>query len=353
MNEENSAMRQPASGMISRRCRVRFLTPAFLGDADQNGRWRTPPFKHLLREWWRIAYFASHADNFSLEAMRREEGLLFGHAWLDDDTVQVHGRARKVQARRSRVRIRLETETEERAWNKGRQSGVKPLSTGGDTSYAWFGLVDARSKQDLRTGIRPGEAEGRRVLKLAWPEREDNRMHAVLRLIRDFGQIGSRSRGGWGAVHLDDIEPLESTQWQRFARPLEDCLATGWPASFAVDAGGLMFWNSRQTFEHWPELMDFVARRRKEIRKPLKMSPDMNLRAVLGSAKDGDRLANPLRWRPVLEADGTLRVQIFAMPWRVIDQVKSIRLSESNLAVAWQNVARTLDQHGDLERSAA
>jgi len=38
---------------------VRFLTPAFLGDAEQNGRWRTPPFKALLRQWWRMAYAAN------------------------------------------------------------------------------------------------------------------------------------------------------------------------------------------------------------------------------------------------------------------------------------------------------
>ena len=28
--------------------RVRFLTPAFLGNAEQSGQWRTPPFKAQL-----------------------------------------------------------------------------------------------------------------------------------------------------------------------------------------------------------------------------------------------------------------------------------------------------------------
>ncbi len=35
---------------------VRFTTPAFLGNAEQKGQWRTPPFKALLRQWWRVAY---------------------------------------------------------------------------------------------------------------------------------------------------------------------------------------------------------------------------------------------------------------------------------------------------------
>ena len=33
---------------------VHFNTPAFLGGADQSSEWRTPPFKNLLREWWRV-----------------------------------------------------------------------------------------------------------------------------------------------------------------------------------------------------------------------------------------------------------------------------------------------------------
>ena len=34
--------------------KVRFLTPAFLGDAEQKGVWRVPPFKAQLRYWWRF-----------------------------------------------------------------------------------------------------------------------------------------------------------------------------------------------------------------------------------------------------------------------------------------------------------
>ena len=31
---------------------LRFQTPAFLGNAQQQGQWRTPPIKALLRQWW-------------------------------------------------------------------------------------------------------------------------------------------------------------------------------------------------------------------------------------------------------------------------------------------------------------
>ena len=33
---------------------VSFNTPAFLGNAEQQAQWRTPPFKAMLRQWWRM-----------------------------------------------------------------------------------------------------------------------------------------------------------------------------------------------------------------------------------------------------------------------------------------------------------
>ena len=36
--------------MATRTFQVKFLTPAFLGNAEQDGQWRTPPFKALLRQ---------------------------------------------------------------------------------------------------------------------------------------------------------------------------------------------------------------------------------------------------------------------------------------------------------------
>jgi CRISPR-associated protein Cmr1 len=39
---------------------LRFNTPAFLGNAEQNGQWRTPPIKAQLRQWWRVAHAADN-----------------------------------------------------------------------------------------------------------------------------------------------------------------------------------------------------------------------------------------------------------------------------------------------------
>ncbi|HID00648.1 MAG TPA: hypothetical protein EYP05_04855, partial [Piscirickettsiaceae bacterium] len=60
--------------------KVRFLTPAFLGDAEQKGVWRVPPFKAQLRYWWRFVYAASQNHGVDIERMRQAEGELFGAA---------------------------------------------------------------------------------------------------------------------------------------------------------------------------------------------------------------------------------------------------------------------------------
>ena len=85
--------------MVVREFNLHFTTPAFLGNAGQNGQWRTPPFKHLLREWWRVAWAAQNNPK-DWRKMREIEGRLFGHAWLDNDR-DSHGN--KVYGRKCKV----------------------------------------------------------------------------------------------------------------------------------------------------------------------------------------------------------------------------------------------------------
>jgi CRISPR-associated protein Cmr1 len=96
-----------------------FTTPAFLGDANQNARWRTPPIKHELRHWWRVAYAADHGFRVNVSEMRREEGLLFGNAWLSHRV----GRRDQNTFTKSLVRLRLDK------WDDGRIIKGHPLYT--------------------------------------------------------------------------------------------------------------------------------------------------------------------------------------------------------------------------------
>lgn len=327
--------------------RVRFLTPAFLGNADQSGQWRTPPFKALLRQWWRVAYAADHGFNVGVVDMRREEGRLFGHAWLEDDR---DSEGQKINARRSLVRIRLAMPNGDasKAWDRGTQQGVSPLPTGLDTSYAWFGLIKRGGGLPERTAIKAGGDEGQRTLHIAYPDHLDACMQEVLRLIDAFGLLGSRSRGGWGAFHVDGIETMDPRGMPRYARPIDQCLDHDWAMSLATDEKGLCVWESESTFTAWHDAMRIVASERKAVRTALKAVQGHDLRDALGFAGPG-RMPSPLRWKIVPPRESKLTIRVFAMP-HALPADRGKFLARQDLLQAWKVVCATLDQGASLAR---
>ena len=72
--------------MIRTSYRLQLATPAFLGDADQKGVWRTPPLKALIREWWRVAV-APAIGHDDVRKLKQKEADLFGTAADDNRNV--------------------------------------------------------------------------------------------------------------------------------------------------------------------------------------------------------------------------------------------------------------------------
>ena len=327
--------------------RVSFTTPAFLGNAEQQAQWRTPPFKALLRQWWRVAYAAGKGFEVDIAAMRHEEGRLFGHAWLDDDRDEC---GRRVAARKSLVRMRLEPATDGKGevWAIGTQNGVAPLSTGLDTSYAWFGLIKRGDGQPDRTAIKAERNEATRSLHIAIPEEREATVNEIMRLINAFGQLGSRSRGGWGSVSIDGIDPIGNGETIRYTRPIEACLADDWPMSLAGNSQGLLLWEGAVSYDTWDGAMRAVAGERKNVRTALKSVAGHDLRPALGFASPG-RMPSPLRWKIIPHSDGRLGIRIFAMP-HDLPQDSKMPLSEELLTRAWQMVCDTLDHSQIIAR---
>ena len=59
---------------------VSFNTPAFLGNAEQQAQWRTPPFKAMLRQWWRVV--KAPDVGYDHRELLKLENALFGSAVL-------------------------------------------------------------------------------------------------------------------------------------------------------------------------------------------------------------------------------------------------------------------------------
>ncbi len=244
-------MKQPAY-------KLSFTTPAFLGNAEQNGQWRTPPFKALLRQWWRVAETAGQRPVTA--DIRRREGELFGQA-ADEGTTA------------SRVKLRLD-------WRggtapKARWKGLAPIShpevthKPGADLYLGYGPVDVGGTLKRETYIPAGES---RKLSLGFPAAEAPRFEEVIRLVHLFGALGSRCRNGWGSLHFEQgglsaeeltalFDPANRAgrDWlRRFSRGWKDALDTDWCHALGKDDAGLLLWRT-EAMQKWEDVLMTLA----------------------------------------------------------------------------------------------
>ncbi len=240
---------------------ITFTTPAFVGDAEQKGQWRTPPFKAMLRQWWRVARAVEMLDNGEPhgrlhEKLREEEGRLFGHAWLKD-------RGGKQWAMRSRVKIRLDE------WRMGTCSRLnnemnvshpevhRPQGIG-SFLYLGYGPVTFRRGQGTALKKTPAINEGESMhCKIAFPT---GSMDKALLLADWFGGVGGRSGNGWGSVQLtgDGLDSSDFRLMEQYSRDFEDCMKLDWRHAIGKDGKGLLVWKT-QEYKTWQDVMKKIA----------------------------------------------------------------------------------------------
>ncbi len=296
---------------------IQFHTPAFLGNAEQSGQWRTPPFKAQLRQWWRVAYAASRQFRVNTEEMRQEEGRLFGNAWLEDNFSK------------SKVRIRISR------WNPGKLDSwgkqdssiqhpevAKPVGT---QLYMGFGPLVFRGGTALKANaaIQAGETN---TLSLACPESDADLLKQALALMDKFGTAGGRSRNGWGSYGLLPETGTSMLSFVAPVRPWRDALDLDWPHVIGADTKGPLIWQTRP-HQDWPALMKELAAIKIGLRTQFKFphaQPDGQIheRHWLSypvtrhsvRAWNNARLPNSLRFKIRQTEAGQLIGVIFHMP---------------------------------------
>lgn len=289
---------------------LRFNTPAFLGDAEQNGVWRTPPIKALLRQFWRVAYAAQHNFKVDVTKMRQEEGMLFGYAWLEQDTFERNGISERTSARKSLIRIQLDK------WIEGTLKtapAIGQVSMGRNTIsaalYAGYGPVEKGPRLKGNAAIQSGDSA---ALRLAFPQ--GLLVEQALALMHQFGTLGGRSRNGWGSFALegDDLQEasLPTQDWK-------EAMQYDWPHAIGADDKGALIWQSTPQGK-WEDAMRLLAQTRADLRRAV---PDRLMLAypdtrgrMPGWNKD-DRVPNSLRFK-VRHEDGRYVAVIFHMPCR-------------------------------------
>ncbi len=352
---------------------VRFLTPAFLGNAEQNGQWRTPPFKALLRHWWRVAYAADHGFEVDIERMRREEGVLFGNAWLSKPD-----NPKKPDYSKSLVRLRIS------CWDKGKlrtwqgleQDSVQHPETQrtnyrvGPHAYLGYGPLDARGgtrmAKERKSAINVGESA---VLSLAY--RSYHQCSEIQQILTDnldripvsfwlmdrYGSVGGRSRNGWGSIALTSHGDLRLSEFNaaKFSRHWQEALELDWPHALGRDDSGLLVWETR-TLNDWKTLMRELAVIKIGLRTqfvfPNERSThrDIEPRHYLSypitnhrtNRWKGDmRLPNSLRFKVRETPEGELKGVIFHVPCKPPEKVKQ---NQEMLLKTWQAVHELLDE---------
>ncbi len=358
-------------------CEVEFITPAFLGNATQQGQWRVPPFKALLRRWWRI--LKAQACNYDWQQLREEEGLLWGNAFLE----RPHLRGRKNGHQRSLIELRLQHwdggELGEQDWgNAVRLGTVAPRPRHNEQRipvalYLGYGPVDQRTrhlhrerapainageKQRLQCMLRPASRlMGRDALQ---------ELQRTLQLVSFFGSIGSRCNNAWGSLQLHGSDLQQVEEWP--ARPWEECLMDdfggtgGWPHALGRDQQALLIWHTRPTGD-WQDVMNRLAQVLANMRDIAKRKKGPGLTGVflLGYPVQGPhairnlpreaRWASQMRMKVQRLADGRFRGLVYHLPhmpprplWQRLDAAQRAWVQRNQQGI-WQQIHDWLDDN--------
>ena len=366
---------------------VEFLTPAFLGDAEQKAAWRTPPFKALLRQWWRVV--AAKDCNYNHGDLLKAENRLFGSGGEKDGG-------------KSLVRMRL---TQNSAWQPGtvadwryncgkvKHPEVSRVPQIAADLYLGYGPLDPQRGQtnlrsvvkndptSQRTAIAPKTEQAELTLWFSpgVSDGEVRQIHQALQFIHFFGTLGSRSRNGWGSLALK-TDQMDFKGWsalfdraaresllRSYSLELSTCLSYehDWPHALGRDTKGLLLWKTKSPKPKWEEVIrdlaetKIVFRADRERGLPFSKEPGrMDDRHLLAypvtnhevSVWKNHRLANSLRFKVIEAERGKYRGLIVHLPCALPSMLSSdlngddeiYRRKDKQLQV-WAKVHQTLD----------
>lgn len=352
--------------MQTRQLHIQFHTPAFLGDATQSGRWRTPPFKAQLRQWWRLAFAAQHQFAVIVREMRDIEGRLFGHAWLEDDRDDENN---KVAARKSLVRIRLSRwdEGQLKSWQSANKVNHPEVGMVDSNLYMGYGpvLLPRGSREPTLKSNAAIQSNEQAQLAVAFPDEHAITLDQAIQLMNHYGTVGGRSRNGWGSYSLHRIDGVDTPTCPTPTQALAKCLSMDWPHALGSDSQGALVW---QTLPHkdWAGLMRTLAEIKIKLRTQAAFKfphaqPDgqvhdrhwlsypITRHDVNDWKRKNLRLPNQLRFKVRHTNDGLVGV-IFHMPHKPPAEFGS---SPQTLERIWRQVHSHLDQTATLKRIAA
>jgi len=228
---------------------VEFLSPTFLGGADQNAELRSAPFKNLLRQWWRVANGQLPPDR-----LREEEGKLFGTV-LGEDNSQA-SQVRLVLEKNKPFDIKRSLPTLQPKLNHPNVN--VPVDR---LLYLGYGPIS----KTVREFINPGSMA---KFSIYLPKISMDIVLSATSLLHHFGTIGSRCRNGFGSFALDGKKKISITPLNELIRssiPFDVRMGQSnkkYPSQLCSD-GKLLCWeyipNSSETEKAWQDILKNFA----------------------------------------------------------------------------------------------
>ncbi|HEX2958403.1 MAG TPA: type III-B CRISPR module RAMP protein Cmr1 [Chitinispirillaceae bacterium] len=222
-------------------CDVEFLTPAFLGGAEQNAELRSAPFKNLLRQWWRIAN-----GNLDPKELKLKEDDLFG---------AVAGES--VSASKLRMSIIGSAKTSQAKIDLGTMKHPEVSFNSGNIDRAlYLGYGPVTLKNGTRQYL---PANTHFIWNISYPNCYAHDIKKTLSYIHHFGTIGSRARKGFGSISL---KLFEGEVLPELSFPVSENLASlllkkEYPHSLGTDKKGILAWE--QCCTNWNDAMKLLG----------------------------------------------------------------------------------------------
>lgn len=324
---------------------VEFLTPTFLGGADQNAELRAAPFKNLLRQWWRVAVGSQYPNH---KEMLKAERDLFGSV-LDES-----------KACASKVRLELRPGDDFRIDQSGLNFGQTPhpevrAKSVSNALYLGYGPV---STHGVKTYIAP---DSKAELTLCLPKNCVPELLLVLAYIDAFGTLGSRCRNGWGSLALSG-DDFNRESWINFNAKDWHELVNGtrqYPTHLGKDDKGLLCWELKLPPKDWQAGMKALAEIYMNLRTSINIAPNgLQKRHILGypvthhnipNWGDGTgRMPSQLRLMVKRNEENHLVGRILHLPHRLPKPWEPQRLGQET--EVWQAIHQRLDKNTDLRR---
>ena len=360
--------------MAQLRLTVEFLTPTFLGGANQNAELRAAPFKNLLRQWWRVTKGSSCATH---QEMLKQEGDLFGSV-LDDS-----------KASASQVRLTLTPGQGFNLANNALEFGKtfhQEVGKGGmnvsNALYLGYGPITfSQGQTTFRQYIVPDSTA---ELTLTCPKAHEETLRNILAYIDAFGTIGSRCRNGYGslalsgegflrqkAVAFSADKVAQETRSGGVVRRVKSATAFAaddiarifsqgkqYPTTPGKDGKGLLCWES-EPFQGWKPAMQALAETYLNIRTKTDIPPQgMGKRHILGypithhNLREWDggagRMPSQLRLMVKRNTANQLVARILHLPHK-LPQTWNERALGTELSV-WQDIHKRLDANTTFHR---